>query len=118
MSISENINHFSIFQKMRKIYGQRRQVLLESLDEVFGKDWVAFGDAAGLHVAIDFPGMNFDEAFHNKCMQNGLYIAPVENHCLERGRHQSMLLIGYGHLEPDAIKKGVVILSAIINGVL
>jgi GntR family transcriptional regulator / MocR family aminotransferase len=105
-------------QKMRKIYGQRRQILFESLDEVFGKDWVAFGDAAGLHVAIDFPGMNFNEAFYNKCLQKGLYIMPVESHCLEKGRHQSKLLIGYGHLEPDAIKKGVVILSAIINGVL
>lgn len=102
-------------QKMRKIYGQRRQVLLESLDEVFGSGWIAFGDAAGLHVAIDFPGMKFDEAFQNKCLQNGLYITPVENHCIEKGRHQSKLLIGYGHLEPNVIKNGVVILSNIIK---
>ncbi len=102
-------------QKMRKIYGQRRQVLLESLKEAFGSEWIAYGDSAGLHVAIDFPGMRFDEAFKKSCLQNGLYITPVESHCIEKGRHQSKLLIGYGHLEPDVIRNGVVLLSDIIK---
>lgn len=102
-------------QKMRKIYGQRRQVLLESLEEAFGREWIAYGDSAGLHVAVDFPGRRFDEAFKSSCLKNGIFITPVESHCLEKGRHQSKLLIGYGHLEPDVIKKGVVLLSDIIK---
>lgn len=102
-------------QKMRKIYSRRRKVLLESLEEAFGSQWIAYGDSAGLHVAIDFPGMQFDEAFKQRCLQNGLYITPVESHCIEKGRHQSKLLIGYGHLEPDMIRNGVVLLSDIIK---
>lgn len=102
-------------QRMRKIYSQRRKVLLKSLEEAFGNDWIAYGDSAGLHVAIDFPGFRFDEAFKKRCLQNGLYITPVENHCIEKGRHQSKVLIGYGHLEPDAIKKGVELLACIIK---
>lgn len=102
-------------RKMRKTYGQRRQVLLESLEEAFGSEWTAYGDSAGLHVAIDFPGMLFNEAFIERCRQNGLLITPVESHCIEKGRHQSKLLIGYGHLEPAEIKKGVFLLSDIIN---
>lgn len=102
-------------QKMRKIYGQRRQVLLETLEETFGSKWIAYGDSAGLHAAIDFPEMRFDEAFKNNCRQNGLYITPMESHCIEKGRHQSKLLIGYGHLEPDEIKKGIKLLFHIIN---
>ncbi|MEL7568218.1 MAG: hypothetical protein AAGU27_25550 [Dehalobacterium sp.] len=70
---------------------------------------------AGLHVAIDFPGMQFGETFKNTCLQNGLYITPVESHCIEKGRHQSKLLIGYGHLEPAEIKSGVILLSHIIK---
>lgn len=101
-------------QKMRKIYGQRRQVLLESFKETFGSRWIAYGDSAGLHVAIDFPEMRFDEAFFTNCMQNGLYITSVESHCIEKGPHQSKLLIGYGHLEPDVIKNGVDLLSDLI----
>lgn len=38
-------------RKMRKIYGHRRQVLMESLKESFGSEWIAYGDSAGLHVA-------------------------------------------------------------------
>ncbi len=98
-------------QKMRKIYGQRRKVLLESLEETFGSEWVAYGDSAGLHVAIDFPKRQFDEIFIDICLQNGLSITPVESHCIEKGRHQSKLLIGYGHLESDQIKKGVALLA-------
>jgi GntR family transcriptional regulator/MocR family aminotransferase len=103
-------------QKMRKIFGQRRQVLLESLEGAFGSEWIAYGDSAGLHVAIDFPGKRFDEGFKNYCLQNGLYITPVESYCIEKGRHQSKLLIGYGHLEPAVIIKGVELLSDIITG--
>lgn len=103
--------------KMRKIYGQRRQVLLESLEETFGRDWAVYGDSAGLHIAIDFPGMQLDETFKNHCLQNGLYITPLESHCIKRGQHESKLLIGYGHLDPDEIKKGVAILSNLIQNI-
>ncbi|MPM10544.1 HTH-type transcriptional regulatory protein GabR [bioreactor metagenome] len=98
-------------RKMRRIYGQRRQVLLQSLEAVFGRECTAYGDSAGLHVAIDFPGRRFDGAFMKNCLINGLYITPLESHCIEKGRHLSMLLMGYGHLEPDEIKRGVALLS-------
>ncbi|MPM10962.1 HTH-type transcriptional regulatory protein GabR [bioreactor metagenome] len=97
-------------QRMRRIYGKRRQVLLESLKDVFGDDWTACGDAAGLHIAVDFPGRCFDEAFHKKGLASGIFVMPVESHCIEKGRHQSKLLLGYGHLEPDEIKRNVVVL--------
>lgn len=102
-------------QKMRKIYGRRRQILLESLEKVYGREWLAFGDAAGLHVAIDFPGMHFDNTFKNNCLQHGLAITPVESHCIKKGHHQSKLLLGYGHLKPDPIKNGIILLSELIK---
>lgn len=105
-------------RKMRKIYSQRRQVLLESLKEAFGSGWTAYGDSAGLHVAVDFPGMHFDEAFKKRCRQNGIYVTPVESYCIEKGPHQSKLLIGYGHLEPDVIRKGILMLSDIIKNLI
>ncbi len=97
-------------QKMRRIYGQRRHALLESLKEAFGSEWAPYGDAAGLHVAIDFTGKRFDEAFAKMCLQNGIYITPAERHCIIKERHQSKLLIGYGHLEPEEIRQNLGIL--------
>jgi len=105
-------------QKMRKIYGQRRLVLLKSLKEVFGSEWIAFGDAAGLHLTIEFPDMCFDDAFKTSCIQNGINITPVEYHCIQKGWHQSKLLIGYGHLEPEEIRKGIKLLHDFMQSTL
>ncbi|KJR46283.1 Transcriptional regulator, GntR family domain / Aspartate aminotransferase [Desulfosporosinus sp. I2] len=97
-------------QKMRRIYGERRRVLLESLTETFGSEWRAYGDAAGLHLAIDFPGRYFEEEFRKSCLHNGICVTPVEYHCIQKGRHLNKLLIGYGHLEPAEIRNGVQLL--------
>jgi GntR family transcriptional regulator/MocR family aminotransferase len=98
-------------QKMRRIYGHRRKVLMEMLKYAFGNGWIAYGDTAGLHIAIDFPGQCFEERFVESCLQNGIYLKTVESHCLEKGRHQSKLLIGYGHLEPEEIRNGILMLK-------
>lgn len=105
-------------QKMRRIYGQRRHVLLESLKEVFGSDWIPCGDATGLHVSIDFPGKRFDEAFRKRCLQNGICLSPAESYCIIKERHQSKLLIGYGHMEPDEIRKNIQILHDFMGNIL
>lgn len=102
--------------KMRKIYGERRLVLLDAVKKEFGSNWRVYGDAAGLHLALEFPGLNFDESFKKSCLQNGIYITPLEMHCIIKGRHQDKLLMGYGHLEPKEIRKGVQILHNMILG--
>lgn len=103
-------------RKMRKIYGRRRQALLDCLKEAFGDIWYAHGDAAGLHITVDFPGYNFDGVFQKRCLQNGIFITPVETHCIQKGTHYSMLLIGYGHLDPEEIRSGVQALRTVICG--
>lgn len=102
-------------RKMRGLYGQRRQVLLDSVKESFGSEWAAYGDAAGLHVAVDFPGMRFDESFRKSCLQKGILITPMESHSIEKGMHPGKLVMGYGHLEPDEIKSGVKLLADAIR---
>ncbi len=101
--------------KMRKLYGLRRQALMEALKEHFGDQWTAYGDAAGLHVAIEFPGLHFDEAFGRQCRQRGIAIAPLERHCITKGAHEDKLLLGYGHLEPGEISEAVRRLAAVMK---
>jgi len=102
-------------QKMRKIYGERRRVLLESLNQTFGSGWCAYGDAAGLHLTVKFPGMRFDDAFRKNCLESGISITPVEHHCIQKERHLNKLLIGYGHLEPEEIRNSIRLLYNFIN---
>ena len=76
--------------------------------------WQPWGDAAGLHLAVAFPGLRFGVAFEARCLSAGLRVVPVANHCMRKKVHADKLLLGYGHLEPEEIEKGVRLLKSII----
>ena len=93
--------------QMRKLYGQRRQVLLQALEKEFGKNHRIWGDAAGLHLAVEFPGIHFDRSFISKCRGNGIHLKTVGHHCIRKGAHGNKLLLGYGHLASEDIQAGI-----------
>ncbi|WP_378956871.1 PLP-dependent aminotransferase family protein [Pelosinus sp. sgz500959] len=98
-------------QTMRRIYGQRRKFLLETLAEKFGNCWQPWGDAAGLHIALEFPGRRFDQDFAYHCQLHGIRITTVDYHSIMKGKHLGKILLGYGHLEPQEIKHGISLLA-------
>lgn len=98
-------------QSMRRLYGQRRQILLQTLTETFGSGWQVWGDAAGLHVALAFPGSCFDRNFISHCQKHSIRITPVDEHSIVKGRHLEKLLLGYGHLEPQEIRQSIALLA-------
>lgn len=102
-------------QRMRRLYGQRRQIMLQTLKETFGEKCVSWGDAAGLHLALQFPGMHFDQAFALQCKQQGIFITPVDRHCIRKGIHSDKLLLGYGHLDANEIRQGIELLYKLIT---
>jgi GntR family transcriptional regulator/MocR family aminotransferase len=102
-------------KRMRKLYGERRAVLLDALKDTFKDGWRACGDAAGLHLSVEFMTMRFNEAFIKKCKDNSIRIASVEQHAIQKGRHLSKLLLGFGHLEPREIREGISILHSVIQ---
>lgn len=99
-------------QQMRRVYGQRRKIMLKKLEDVFGKTWRPWGDAAGLHLVLQFPGMHFSQEFVNNCKKGGVFVTPVEYHSINKGLHFDKLLLGYGHLDADEINKGVLLLHS------
>lgn len=102
-------------RRMRGVYAKRRRALLEALHRAWGDAVVPCGDAAGLHVAVQFTGMRFDRAFQRRCIQAGVYVKPLEDYCIVKGRHGDKLLLGYGHLTPEEIQTGVDLLAEVIN---
>ena len=100
---------------MRKKYEKRRQTLLDALHDKFGDDCGACGDAAGLHVAVQFSGARFDDSFQTRCELAGIYVVTLEEHCIKKGTHINELVLGYGHLEPEAIREAVSLLAVEIR---
>ena len=101
---------------MRRLYGRRRQALLDALDDQFGRDWLVQGDAAGLHVAVRFPGRLWDAGLEARCAALGVAVTPVARHCICPGGYADALVLGYGHLEPEAIRRGIALLAAAMRG--
>ncbi|VBB06937.1 transcription regulator hth gntr [Lucifera butyrica] len=97
-------------QKMRRLYGNRRQRLLQELERTFGNTWRVWGDASGLHLALEFPGRRFDREFALYCEKSGIRLTPGDFHSLRKGFHLDKLLLGYGHLDEEEISRGILLL--------
>ena len=101
-------------RSMRKIYGEKRMILLQSVQSVFGNSSNLWGDASGLHVVLQFPGMAFGKQFEQDCRKSGIRINTVAQYCPGRNEHQDKLLLGYGHLNSVQIREGIKALHQII----
>lgn len=94
-------------QRMRRIYGEKRHVLLNSIEHTFGSSVLPWGDASGLHVTLQFPGMEFGEQLMQNCRQAGIKICSVTQYCPMQNSHKDKLLVGYGHLSHTQIQEGI-----------
>ena len=94
-------------QNMQRIYAQRRKTLLDALKAEQIKGWEIYGDAAGLHLVVSFPGMRFDKLFYKNCRAAGIYVTPADYYCIKNRAHDDKLLLGYAHLPPKEIINGI-----------
>lgn len=101
-------------QRMRRIYGEKRTVLLRCVADAFGDFVQPWGDASGLHVALQFSQMAFGEPFLQECRNAGLRIASVAQYCAIGNDHKDKLLLGYGHLSHTQIQEGIEALHDIL----
>ena len=102
-------------RRMRRLYGDKRRVLLDEIRIAFGDAAEPGGDASGLHITLRFPGKSFTGQFAKHCKAAGIRIAPVSQYCADRTGYQDTLLIGYGHIGRDQIHSGIQALSEVIQ---
>ncbi len=100
---------------MRKVYAKKREILLTAAKEAFGSKVNSWGDESGLHVALEFPDMNFGNDFVSDCKKNGIQIQTVSQYCSDENLHTNKLLLGYGHLSDKEIIDGVVALKSLMG---
>ena len=94
-------------QHMRRVYGEKRNILFASIADAFGGSARPWGDASGLHVALQFPDMEFKKLFIQRCRREGIRIGTVSQYCSVPNAHRDKLLLGYGHLDPMQIREGI-----------
>jgi len=97
--------------RMRRVYRKRRDALAGSLGRHFPGTASAGGLATGLHLAVAFEGLDFDGALVEAIRREGAIVHPVERYAIEKGRRRDALAMGYSHLDPERIERGVLAIA-------
>ncbi|WP_028594935.1 PLP-dependent aminotransferase family protein [Paenibacillus assamensis] len=101
--------------KMKKIYRKRRNYLVGCLTDNFGDQITVLGHSTGLHLIAEFLNIQFTAQRLEELEQNGVRVYSVEIHAIEKGKHLQRIILGYGNLSEEQIKKGVQRLASILK---
>jgi GntR family transcriptional regulator / MocR family aminotransferase len=111
--------HFtSHIRKMRGLYGQRREALLDAAASRYGDALPAMGGDAGLHVVMQLPEGCDDRAVAEAALARNIVVRPLSGYYAERARAASGLLIGYACVPDEEIAPAFNTLGEAIDATL
>lgn len=93
-------------RRMKKIYRKRREALVSSLRKELPQAAI-LGQAAGMHLVVEVPGVRFTEALLRRIYAEGVQVYAVEHYAIRKGRHEHQIVMGYGALPIESIQEGV-----------
>ena len=106
--------HFEThLNKMRKIYRTRCQNVVQSLTAAFGNQLQISGSGAGLFLVAQLHNGLSEQDMCQKALQHGVKVYPLSPYFSGAvpPAHQKKVLLGFGGLTAEQIKKGVQLLQ-------
>lgn len=96
-------------QKMRKIYGRKKEVLVASLRESFGNDLQIHGQDGGLHVLVQFDQMIPEQELIERAKKQKILVHPLSINYAENTIPAlcHTVLLGFANLSEAEIQQGV-----------
>lgn len=102
-------------RKMRLLYAERRDALVEALTRELGNLLEITTPEAGMHLAALLPPGMSAEAVASRAAKRGLRIQPVSGSSIRPLEHD-MLLFGFASATPDGLRAGVHTLAQALLG--
>jgi GntR family transcriptional regulator / MocR family aminotransferase len=93
-------------RKMKRIYKQRREALVESLKSQF-PECVILGQAAGMHLVVEIPRVSIHQPLIEWIQNYGVQVYSVNHYSLVKNVHVNKMVLGYGSLPLEKIEEGV-----------
>lgn len=90
-------------RRMRALYGERRQLLIDSISARFGDTLPVMGDEAGLHFVLGLPDSSDDRALTAAAVEAGVIVRPLSTYYSAEGEARRGLLLGYACVPNDRI---------------
>jgi GntR family transcriptional regulator/MocR family aminotransferase len=111
--------HFtSHIRKMRTLYGQRRQTVLDAATRRYGDALPAVGGDAGLHVVMQLPAGTDDRAVAAAALERNIVVRALSGYYAQPQRAPSGLLIGYACVPDEEIAPAFNTLADAIDATL
>jgi GntR family transcriptional regulator/MocR family aminotransferase len=89
-------------RRMRRLYGRRREVLIESLRRHFGERCSVIGDPAGMHMLVRFQ----DEDILERSRRNKVQLTDARNYYLTPSARNEFV-IGFSAVTERTIREGI-----------
>jgi GntR family transcriptional regulator / MocR family aminotransferase len=89
-------------RRMLRLYGSRREALVSSLHEHFGRNVHVLGDAAGMHVTVQFD----DERIAQRAARNRVHLVTTAYCYLDRAASREFIF-GFSAMTERALHEGV-----------
>ncbi|AOJ59230.1 PLP-dependent aminotransferase family protein [Burkholderia thailandensis] len=90
-------------RRMRALYGERRQLLIDAIHARFGDALPVMGDEAGLHLVIGLPNDCDDRAITQTAFDAGVIVRPLTTYYNQADTARDGLLLGYACVPNERI---------------
>jgi GntR family transcriptional regulator / MocR family aminotransferase len=101
-------------RKMRQLYEERRDTLVDALTRELGERVDISVPEAGMHLAVWLPAGMSAQTVAQRAAASGLYILPI-SHFSQRALQRDGLVLGFASSFPQALRAGVHTLVLALN---
>jgi GntR family transcriptional regulator/MocR family aminotransferase len=101
-------------RRMRTLYGERRQLLIDAVTRHFGDALPVMGEEAGLHFVLDLPQHCNDRAITAAALEKGVIVRPLTSYYNGKQKRQG-LLTGYACVPHEEIEPAFATLAGVIE---
>jgi GntR family transcriptional regulator/MocR family aminotransferase len=101
---------------MRRLYRQRRDALVESLERHLGRIAEVHGASAGMHLSLRLRDERLDDvAIVRQAREQGIVVNALSAHAVQGGTPWNGLMLGYAHVPAEDIDGLVKRLAAVVH---
>lgn len=101
--------------KMKTIYKKRRDLLVNCLHKYFNDKIRILGDAAGMHIQVEFKENGFPKIDWGNALEYNIIVESMEEYSILKNSNRNKIVLGYGNIDDLHIKEGIKRLYEFVN---
>jgi GntR family transcriptional regulator/MocR family aminotransferase len=103
-------------RRSRNFYKKKHEIMLQAIDQNFGRKAKVIGQGAGLHIVLELTESLTDElGFVERAKQKGIRLLPFSEFYVSGEPEANKLFLGFGGMRINEIQKGVETLANLIH---